>query len=84
MRSIALDQDPEAVYFNLKGTWEEWDTRVPEDLVQLAAGQYVASILQPKLGRAGAEASPPASSSHCILAAPTTPGSEHTGQGTGG
>jgi ribonuclease HI len=60
VRSIALDQDPEAVYFNLKGTWVEWDTRVREDLVQRAAGQYVASILQPKRGRAGAEASPPA------------------------
>jgi hypothetical protein len=28
VRSIALDQDPEAVYFNLKGTWVEWDTHV--------------------------------------------------------
>jgi hypothetical protein len=59
--SIVLVQDPEAVYFNLKGTWVEWDTRasVREDLVQRAAGQYVASVLQPKQGRAGAETSPP-------------------------
>ncbi len=60
VQSIVLDQDPEAVYFNLNGTWVKWDTRVREDLVQLAAGQYVASIIQPKRGRAGAEASPPA------------------------
>jgi hypothetical protein len=33
---------------------------VREDLVPRAAGQYAASILQPKQGRAGAEASPPA------------------------
>jgi hypothetical protein len=57
--SIALDQDLKAVYFNLKGSWVEWDTRVREDLVQRAAGQYVASILKLKRGRAGAEASPP-------------------------
>ncbi len=57
--SIALDHDSEAVYLNLKGTWVEWNTRVREDLVQRAAGQYVASILQPKRGRAGSAASPP-------------------------
>jgi hypothetical protein len=49
----------EAVYFNLNGTWVEWDTRVGEDVVQRAEGQYVASILLPKRGRAGAEALPP-------------------------
>jgi ribonuclease HI len=59
-RSIALDQDPEAVYFNLKGTWVEWDTRVREDLVQRVAEQCVTGILRPRRGRAGAEASPPA------------------------
>ena len=59
-RSIALDQDPEAVYFLLKETWVEWDARVREDLVQRAAEQCVTSILRPKRGRAGAEASPPA------------------------
>jgi hypothetical protein len=31
--SVALDQDPEAVYFRMKQTWVEWDTRVLEDLV---------------------------------------------------
>ena len=33
-RSVALDQDPDAVYFLLKETWVEWDARVREDLVQ--------------------------------------------------
>ncbi len=55
MRSIALDQDPETVYFNLIGTWVEWDTRVLEDLVQRAAGHCVTNILQPRRGRAGSE-----------------------------
>jgi ribonuclease HI len=59
-RSIALDQDPEAVHFCLRGTWVEWNTRVLADRVQRAAEQYVASILRPKRGRAGAEPSPPA------------------------
>jgi hypothetical protein len=40
-RSIALDQDPEAVYFIVKETWVEWDAQVREDLVQQAAEQYV-------------------------------------------
>jgi ribonuclease HI len=58
-RSVALDQDPDAVYFLLKETWVEWDARVREDLIQRAAEQCVARILQPKRGRAGAEAAPP-------------------------
>ena len=58
-RSVALDQDPDAVYFLLKETWVEWDAWVREDLVQRAAEQCVARILQPKRGRAGAEAAPP-------------------------
>ena len=59
-RSVALDQDPEAVHFCLRETWVEWDTRVRDDLVQRTAEQCVANILQPKRGRAGAEPSPPA------------------------
>ena len=59
-RSVDLDQDPEAVYFCLRGTWVEWDTRVRDDLIQRAAEQCVTSTLQPKRGRAGAEPSPPA------------------------
>jgi hypothetical protein len=49
-RSVAqaLDQDPAAVYFNLKGTWVEWDMRARENLVQRAAEQYLANILQLK------------------------------------
>jgi hypothetical protein len=35
-RSIALDQDPEAVYVLLKETWVDWDARVREVLVQQA------------------------------------------------
>ena len=58
-RSVALDQDPDAVYFLLKETWVEWDARLREDLVQRAAEQCVTRILRPKRGRAGAEASPP-------------------------
>jgi hypothetical protein len=60
MRSIALDQDPEVVYFLLKETWVKWDSRVREDpsLVQRAAEQYVISILRPKRGREGEEAPP--------------------------
>jgi ribonuclease HI len=58
-RSVALDQDPEAVYFLVKETWVEWDARAREDLVQRAAEQCVTRILRPKRGRAGAEASPP-------------------------
>ena len=59
-RSVALDQDPEAVHFCLRETWVEWDTRVRDDLVQRTAEQCVTNILQPKRGRAGAEPSPPA------------------------
>ncbi len=36
--SMALDQDPEAVYFLLKRTWVEWDTSVREVLVTQASG----------------------------------------------
>ena len=59
-RSIALDQDPDAVYFLLKETWTEWDVRLRDDLVQRAAELCVTRILRPRRGRAGAEASPPA------------------------
>jgi hypothetical protein len=45
-RSIALDKDPETVYFLLKETWVEWDAWVREDLVQRAAEHYVISILR--------------------------------------
>jgi hypothetical protein len=58
-RSVALDLDPEAVYFSYRGAWVEWDARVREELVQRAAEQCVTRILRPKRGRAGEEASPP-------------------------
>ena len=44
-RSVAMDQDPEAVHFCLRGTWVKWDTRVRDDLVQRAAEQCVTSVL---------------------------------------
>jgi ribonuclease HI len=58
-RPLAMDQDPEAVYFLHKETWVEWDARVREDLVQRAAKRCVARLLRPRRGRMGAEASPP-------------------------
>ena len=58
-RPLAMDQDPEAVYFLHKDTWVEWDARVREDLVQRAAKRCVARLLRPRRGRMGAEASPP-------------------------
>ncbi len=45
-RSVALDQDPEAVYFLLQETWVEWDAWVREDLVQRAVEQCFTSILR--------------------------------------
>ena len=44
-RFVALDQDPDAVYFLLKETWVEWDARLQEDLVQGVAEQCITSIL---------------------------------------
>ena len=44
-RSVALDQDPDAVYFLLKETWVEWDARLQENLVQGVAEQCITSIL---------------------------------------
>jgi hypothetical protein len=58
-RSVALDQDPEAVYFLMKQAWVEWDARVREDLVQQAAEQCVTRTLQPRRGWAGEGARPP-------------------------
>ena len=58
-RSVAMDLDPEAVYFSYKEAWVEWDARVREELVQRAAERCVTRTLRPKRGRAGAEASPP-------------------------
>ena len=58
-RSVAMDLDPEAVYFLFKEAWVEWDARVREDLVQRAAERCVTRTLKPKRGRAGEEASPP-------------------------
>ena len=58
-RSVAMDLDPEAVYFLYKEAWVEWDARVREDLVQRAAERCVTRTLKPKRGRAGEEASPP-------------------------
>ena len=58
-RAIALDQDPEAVYFLYREAWVEWDARVRENVVQRAAGRCINRILKPKCGRAGVEASPP-------------------------
>jgi hypothetical protein len=54
--SVALDQDPEAIYFLVKQTWIEWDARV----VQRAAEQCVTRTLRPRWGREGEGASPPA------------------------
>ncbi len=36
-RPLAMDQDPEAVYFLYREAWVEWDARVRENLVQRAA-----------------------------------------------
>jgi hypothetical protein len=61
-RSVAMDLDPEAVYFLYFGAWVEWDARVREDLVRRAAERCVTSTLRPKRGRAvdsSEEASPP-------------------------
>ena len=58
-RPLAMDQDPEAVYFLHKETWVEWDARVREDLVQRAAKRCVARLLRPRRGLMGTEASPP-------------------------
>ena len=53
---VAIEMDPEAVHFMWKQAWVEWDTQLREDLVQKAAELNLSSILQPKRGRAGAEA----------------------------
>ena len=58
-RPLAVDQDPEVVYFLHKEMWVEWDARLREDLVQRAAKCCVARLLRPRRGRRGAEASPP-------------------------
>ena len=58
-RPLAMDQDPEAVYFLYREAWVEWDARVREDLVQRAAKRCVTRILRPKRGRTEVEASPP-------------------------
>jgi len=58
-RPLAMDQDPEAVYFRHKEMWVEWDARVREDLVQRAAKRCVERLLRPRRGRMGTEASPP-------------------------
>jgi hypothetical protein len=57
--SVAMDLDPEAVYFVYKRAWVEWDARVREDLVQRAAERSVTRTLRPKRGQAGEEALPP-------------------------
>ncbi len=41
---LAMDQDPEAVYFLYQEAWVEWDARVREDLVQRAAKRCVCSV----------------------------------------
>ena len=56
---LAMDQDPEAVYFLYREAWVEWDARVREDMVQRAAKRCVTRILRQKRGRTDVEASPP-------------------------
>ena len=59
-RPVVLDLDPEAVHFQHKRRWVEWDARVREDLVQRAATQCVARALRRREERSGTEAGTPA------------------------
>jgi len=43
---VTMELDPEAVHFQLKGSWVEWDARVREELTQSAAALRVRHLLR--------------------------------------
>ena len=45
---VTIELDPEAVHFQLKGSWMEWDARLRRELSQRAAALRVKHLLRPE------------------------------------